>query len=303
MMIEIPEGFARSTTAREADPGRDWIAELPALVGELLERWNCVPTAPATHGQVALVLPVRDGAGRTAVLKVSFPHPGNAHEPDAMAVWNGRGAVRLYARDDTRFAMLLERAEPESLADVAEVDEAVELAGRLARRLAVPAPPEAPRLPRLRDMAGRWAAELRAESAALGGPLPARTVDAALATLAELGPDQPDTLIHGDLHFTNVLRAGREPWLAIDPKGYVGDPAYDAITLLRSRYEDLLAAPDPEAALLRRLAVFADAAGIDRKRARRWTQYRAVTAALWGRRHGDPAWVVAATDVLADLLV
>ncbi|MFJ5610831.1 aminoglycoside phosphotransferase family protein [Streptomyces sp. NPDC093221] len=299
-MVEIPEDFARGTVAREAGRGREWIAGLPTLVDELLQRWDCVPEAAVVHGQVGVVLPVRDGEGRSAVLKVSFPHPGNVHEPDAFAVWRGRGAVRLYARDDARFAMLLERAEPRSLAEVPDVDEAVALAGALARRLAVPAPAE---LPRLRDQAEPWATELRADLAELAQPLPARTVDAALATLAELGPDQPDTLVHGDLHFTNVLASAREPWLAIDPKGYVGDPAYDTATLLRDRYEDLLAAPDLKAALLRRVAVFADAAGIDRERARRWAQYRAVTAAVWGRRHSDPDWVVRATDVLADLLV
>ncbi|KJS51935.1 kinase, partial [Streptomyces rubellomurinus subsp. indigoferus] len=57
----------------------------------------------------------------------------------------------------------------------------------------------------------------------------------AVATVRVLGPRQPDTLVHGDLHARNILRSDREPWLAVDPKGYVGDPAYDAGTLLKSR--------------------------------------------------------------------
>lgn len=298
-MTVIPAEFARGTAAREGAAGRDWLAGLPALVDELLQRWNCVPTAAATHGQVGLIVPVRYGNSAAAVLKVSFPHPGNVHEPAALAVWAGRGAVTLHERDDARFAMLLERAGDGSLADVPDAEEAVALAGGLARRLAVPAPPG---LPRLRDQVGRWQAEVRADAELLGDPLPARTMGAALAALAELGPDQPDTLVHGDLHFANVLRAEREPWLVIDPKGCVGDLAYDSLTVLRGRPEDLLTAPDLRAALLRRLAVFADAAGVDRERARRWAQSRAVTAALWGRRHGDPAWVVASADAVAELL-
>lgn len=51
------------------------------------------------------------------------------------------------------------------------------------------------------------------------------TVDAAVATVRELGRVQPEILVHGDLHARNILRAEREPWLA-------GDPAYDAGTLL-----------------------------------------------------------------------
>ncbi|MEV6753568.1 aminoglycoside phosphotransferase family protein [Streptomyces sp. NPDC051214] len=306
--IEVPEDFALGTVQREGERGQAWLATLPGLAAELLGRWDCEPAGAATHGQVGIVVPVRRRYdGSPAVLKISFPHPGNAYEPHAFAVWSGRGAVRLYERDDARFAMLLERAgagaEAEtgggSLADVEDTDEAVAVAGRLARRLAVPAPEG---LPRMSSLVAEWECELRDEDRELGSPLPARVVAAAIATVRELGVDQPDTLIHGDLHFTNVLRSEREPWLAIDPKGYVGDPAYDSITLLRSRFEPLLTAPDPRAAALRRLAVFADAAEVDRERARRWAQARAVTAAHWGLRHGDPAWVIKATEALAEAL-
>ncbi|MEU3738729.1 aminoglycoside phosphotransferase family protein [Streptomyces sp. NPDC032198] len=310
--IEVPEGFALSTVQREGERGRAWLATLPGLADELLRRWDCEPSEAVTHGQVGIVVPVRRRYdGTPAVLKISFPHPGNVHEPDAFAVWAGRGAVRLYERDDARFAMLLERAgapsapsaDPEhsahSLASVEDTDEAVAVAGRLARRLAVPAPAG---LPRMSSLVAEWECELRDEDRELGSPLPARVVAAAIATVRELGRDQPETLVHGDLHFTNVLRSEREPWLAIDPKGYVGDPAYDSITLLRTRFEALLTAPDPRAAALRRLDVFADAAEVDRERARRWAQARAVTAAHWGMRHGDPAWLVKATEALAEAL-
>lgn len=38
----------------------------------------------------------------------------------------------------------------------------------------------------------------------------------------------PSTLLCTDLHAGNVLAAGRESWLATDPKPYLGDPTYDA---------------------------------------------------------------------------
>ncbi|MFD7778833.1 aminoglycoside phosphotransferase family protein [Streptomyces sp. NPDC059753] len=158
-------------------------------------------------------------------------------------------------------------------------------------------------LPRLRDHIEGWQEDLRKDAERLPRPLPQRVVQAAATTFRDLGRDQPETLVHGDLHFGNVLQAEREPWLAIDPKGYVGDPAYDAITLLRSRFEDLLAAEDLNAALVRRLAIFADAAEIDRERARRWAQARAVMDAHWGREHGDPVWLIQFTDAIAELLV
>lgn len=73
---------------------------------------------------------------------------------------------------------------------------------------------------------------------------------------------------------------------AVDPKGYVGDPAYDAGTLLASRALTLLDAPDLSKAAHRVLDIFAEAAELDRVRVQRWAQLRVVQAAFWGRRHG-----------------
>jgi streptomycin 6-kinase len=70
-----------------------WIAELPKIVDELLRRWGCVLDGAVIHGGVGVIVPVRRRAGAPAVLKVSFPHPGNVHEPAAFAAWGGRGAA------------------------------------------------------------------------------------------------------------------------------------------------------------------------------------------------------------------
>ncbi|MEV6220855.1 aminoglycoside phosphotransferase family protein [Nocardia fluminea] len=300
-MIDIPESFARETIGREGEPGRTWIAGLSCSVDDVLQRWSCVPDGPVMHGNVGIVVPVRHPHLPPAVVKISFPHPGNVFEPDAFATWNGRGAVRLFARDDERFAMLLERAGRATLAEVDDFDEAVGILGQLSRRLAVDAPAG---LPRLSAVVADWPEEIVTTAAELGDPLPRHVLDAAVETVRDLGPDQPETLVHGDLHDANVLAGEREPWLAIDPKGYVGDRAYDTITVLRSyRFAPLLFAPDPAAGLRRGLDLYCEAAQIDRERARRWAQVRAVKAALWGRRHGDPAWLIAVTDQLAEILL
>ncbi|MFJ9457407.1 aminoglycoside phosphotransferase family protein [Kitasatospora sp. NPDC101447] len=306
-MIAVPEEFARSTVEREGEAGARWLTEVPGIVEELLARWWCVPDGAVMHGGVGVIVPVRGRGGEPAVLKVSFPHPGNVYEPDAFVAWAGRGAVHLHERDDARYAMLLERVRSETLAEVEDGDEVVTVAGRLNRRLAVPAPPG---LPRLREQAAAWEEQLRRDDEELARPLPRPVLDAAVATVRELGPVQPDTLVHGDLHAGNILRAGREPWLAVDPKGYVGDPAYDGGTLLKSRALTLIDADDPRRAVHRILDVFAEAAELDRERVRRWAQFHAVQAAFWGRRHGFRIarggsrldWLTAFADQLAAAL-
>ncbi|MER7728579.1 aminoglycoside phosphotransferase family protein [Streptomyces sp. NPDC096323] len=282
-MIAMPKEFAQSTVGREGETGAAWLAELPGIVAELMGRWECVPDGEVMHGGVGVIVPVRRRAGEGAVLKVSFPHPGNVHEPDAFVAWGGRGAVLLHERDSERFAMLLERVQPLTLADVEDGDEVAAVAGRLNRRLAIRAPRG---LPRLSEQSDAWERQLRSDAGEMKHVLPRQALDAAVATVRELGRSQPDTLIHGDLHARNILRADREPWLAVDPKGYVGDPAYDGGTLLKSRALTLLEADDLRKAVRRVLDVFTEAAELDRERVQRWAQFHAVQAAFWGRRHG-----------------
>jgi streptomycin 6-kinase len=281
-MIGIPAAFAQSTVEREGEPGATWLVELPGIVDELLERWECVPDGEVMHGGVGVIVPVRRFDG-TAALKVSFPHPGNDYEPDAFATWAGRGAVLLHERDDSQYAMLLERAQASTLAAVEDSDEVALVGGRINRRLAIPAPSD---LPRLRDQADAWEEQLRKDAAELPHKLSQYVVDAAVATIRELGRVQPETMVHGDFHERNILRADREPWLAVDPKGYAGDPASDSGALLKVRALTFLEMDDVGKAVDRFLDVFAEAAELDRDRAQRWAQLHLVQGSLWGRRHG-----------------
>jgi len=219
------------------------------------------------------------------VLKVSPVHPGNAHEADAFETWAGNGAVRLLDRDDVLYALLLERARPETLAGADDLDEMARTAGLLSARLAVPAPAF---LPRLQERVGDWDERLRKDVAELPHGLRDRVIDAALATLHELGGSQPDVMVHGDFHARNILRGDRElpEWLAVDPKGYAGDPAYDGGTFVKASLPRLASVPDPIASLDRLISVYAEAAALEPGRVRRWAQLQVVDAVLWEQRHG-----------------
>lgn len=97
---------------------------------------------------------------------------------------------------------------------------------------------------------------------------------------------------------------------SIQNGGYAGDPAYDGGTLLKARALRLLEADDLRKAVRRALDVFAEAAEVDRERARRWAQFHAVQATFHGRRHGFRVarsgprldWLTEFADSLAELL-
>src|SRR5579859_7333229 len=93
--------------------------------------------------------------------------------------------------------------------------------------------------------------------------------------------DEP-MLLHGDLHHDNILMAGRQPWLAIDPKGLVGEPAYETGALLRNALARVFSASQPQRVLARRVDQLAAELGLDRVRICGWGLAQAVLSVWWG---------------------
>jgi len=279
----VPAGFTAATRRRPERAA--WLDGLPRLVTELLDAWQLRPGPGVAYGENAVVLPVRTRDGEAGALKVGWPHREAVHEHLVLRAWAGHGAVRLLRADPHRGALLLERAEPGGDLHQLDVVEACEVvAGLYARLHREPLP----QLDRLSVEAARWAEELqdlRGTSLA-----PRRFVDQAARLAADLAGD-PGTdvaLLHGDLHYANVLAAGREPWLVIDPHPLAGDPAFEVAPLLDNRWEEAAASDDLRGALLDRLYAVVDAAGLDEDRVRDWVVVREMVNVLWASREHEP---------------
>jgi streptomycin 6-kinase len=271
-VIDVPE---RLDWWRERPGGEAWLQSLPALAAECAAEWSLALEPPFAYGNVSLTLPASLGDGTPAVLKLNYPEPESAHEADALVHWGGEGAVRLLEVDRARNALLLERAVPGTpLWEVEDDDEATRIAASVLGRLWCPAPAAHP-FRVLADEAEGWTAQLRADWEALGRPFERRLVDAAAAAARELASSQPElVLCHQDFQGSNVLRAQREPWLAIDPKPIVGERAFDVASLLRDRRWSIR-----REVVERRLDVLAAELALDRERMRGWG---IVHALYWG---------------------
>ena len=274
MRTGIPPGLDQQ---RRLGPAwADWLDRLPRRRDELLGEWDLTPEGEVMHGFCSLVLPVRDGAGTPVVLKVTFDGDDESeHEALALQQWQGDGAVRLLRADPHRRAMLLERLHPRDLSGLGDL-EACEVAAGLYARLHVPALPQ---LRSLTSYVARWLDQLEELGSAL--PVPPRMVDQALHLGRDLvaDPDSTRVVVHGDLHYANVLAADREPWLAIDPTPMNGDPHYEVAPLLWNRWEEMTG--DLRTSIRRRFHAVVDAAGLDEARARDWAIVRMVVDASW----------------------
>src|SRR5215208_2951436 len=278
----IPEGIGTCTTiALRGATGKDWLDRLPALVAGCAERWSLEIGPPFPELSFNYAAPALRVDGTAAVLKLSFPDAGFYKEAEALRLFEGRGAARLLELDLERGAMLLERLEPGvPLTSVRDDEEATSIAAGVLKQLWRSVPPDHP-FPTVSEWA-QGMERLRSYFGGGTGPLPSPLVERAEALFAELIPSQSELVVlHGDLHHFNVLAAQREPWLAVDPKGVVGEPAYDMGAFLHNPTE-LLTTPHPGQVLERRIDLLAEELDLDRSRVRGWAISQAVLAAYWG---------------------
>ncbi|SDT38412.1 streptomycin 6-kinase [Friedmanniella luteola] len=292
-MITVPAALVAWRTGISGAAGRAWLDALPDRVETLCAAWDLVPEdVPPLAGAVNLVVLVRRGDERFA-LRVCWPEHDLAAEVAALRAWDGRGAVRLVAVAPAGDAVLLERLDPHrSLRDL-PLDEAATVAGRLLAELAVPAPRG---LPTLAAAAAAFTRHAAGRNQALGGPVPGEALGRARDLAATL-PTDAGLLVHGDLHWGNVLADGAGGWRAVDPKPAVGDPAVGVAELLWTRADEALTAEQ----LRRLLHRIAAAAALDPARVAGWTVVRAVDYWLWGLENGlteDPVRCARLVDAL-----
>ncbi len=266
MAITIPARLAANY--KKSAAWAAWLDQLPDTLRNLERQWSLELESPFDTDDVscAWVAPARLAHGPSAVLKVGLPHMEAEHELEGLRFWNGDPAVRVLLADDRMGAMLLERCEPGTpLRALPEPDQDVIITGLLRRLWRAPTRPH--KFRPLSVLMKYWSEE----TLACAGQWPdAGLVREGLRLFKELPDSAPrEVLLATDLHAGNVLRAVREPWLVIDPKPFVGDPAFDATQHLFNCDERLSADPD---GTIRRVA---DLLEVDHERVRLWTFARA----------------------------
>lgn len=260
---------------------RQWLASLPGTVDELALRWSLAevgrPFQPG--GAASWVAAARTTGGERVVLKVGWRHDEALHEADGLRAWDGEGAVRLLEASTFGHtsALLLEACQPgTTLSEVLPEPEQDTVVASLLPRLWI-TPPSGHPFRSLQSMCDAWADEFDVRSATSDPGV--STLDPGLAHAGiELLRELPRTtkqcvLLCTDLHAGNILAAEREPWLIVDPKPYLGDPAYDALQHMLNC--DRLTT-DPSA-LARRMAHLLD---LDAARLRQWLFARCVQESL-----------------------
>ncbi len=265
-----------------ADALRPWFAA-----------WSLVADGPAFTTKFGSHLAPVLAQGAPAMLKVA----GSDEERRGGALMDwyaGVGAARVLARDGE--AILLERAVGHrSLAGMAVAGDddgasriLCETVARLHTPRAAPPPDTLVPLP-------AWFAALGPAAVAHGGVF-AKSLAAADRLLTD--PREP-VVLHGDVHHDNILDGGPRGWLAIDPKGLIGDRAFDYANLFRNPTAEIALAPGR---MRRQVEVVATAGGLEPRRLLTWIHAYAGLGAAWSLQSGhDPAPGLAIAELAAEL--
>lgn len=292
--VRIPRLLAAGVREDNLPERHAWLARLPALIEEIASGWELeLGDAFEPGGYCAWVAPARTPAGDDVVLKVAWGHWEADHEAEGLRAWDGRGTIgclRSAVHGDTAF-LLLERCRPGHQLGMTlpEPEQDAVIAGVLRRLWEAPLDPGAPFRP-LTLACERWAASFERRFAVDPRGLDPGLARAGVAALREL-PARADraVLLCTDLHAGNVLAAQREPWLAIDPKPFLGDPAYDTVQHMLNC--DARLASDP-LALARRMAGLLD---LDAEHVACWLFARCVQEAVDDGSMREPARRLAST--------
>ena len=303
-LTTLQPNFVRTVVNVFDERGQAWLDNLPSLLPECEHRWSLTihPPFALSYNYIA---PATRGDGTTVVVKVGVPNASLTNEMATLGLWNGRGSVQLLDSDAEIGIMLLERLDPGTpLITVEDEDEATLIFASVARQL-WQAAPSVHNFDTVHHQWNKGMERLRIHFDGGTGPFTKRLVEATKSVYTDLLTSKAEhVLLHGDLHHWNILSAQRQPWLAIDPKGIVGEPAYEVGAWMRNPVGLILSKSNLPRLFARRVDILAEELGLDSQRILGWSLVHAVLSAWWSIEDGETAWeeTIQVAEILSTLM-
>jgi len=272
------EAFIKNTRQRGGAKGRQWLESLPNIVNQLAHKWSLTNLKPLENLSYNYVLQAYCSDVIPVILKIGLEPSEIEQEEKALRFYQGQGCVNLLESDFDKGALLLESIKPGLTLktlfphhDTRAIAHSVKVMKQLH---AVP----------VMHSFGFPTLDKHLESLfkVSQNALPKRELKKA-QTLARilLCSQATPVLLHSDLHHENILFHETKGWLAIDPRGVVGEPAFEVGTFIYNPIPDLLAQNNASSIIATRLNLFAQLLEIDLQRLKDWAYVQTVLSACW----------------------
>jgi streptomycin 6-kinase len=212
------------------------------------------------------------------VLKLGIPNGEISRELEALLLFSGTGTVDVLEYKLDSGAILLKRLSPgEPLSTVTNDKQATSIASELMQQLRREVPVNHNFSTVIELLKGFE--KLRKRFQGSTGPFPSDLLSRAESLASDLASSaKKEMVLHGDLHQDNILSDAKHCWVAVDPKGVVGEAEYEIGAFLRnripsdSRYRELIK---------RRLHQFSEELELDPQKVRDWSLVHSVLSAWW----------------------
>lgn len=272
------------------EKGQAWLDVLPELLATISSRLDLRDLKEVTNLTYNYVL-LGFQSDNPIIIKLGLDNAGLKQEAFALKCFSGCGAVKVLAEDEGM--LLLERAVPGASLKRYFPDreeESIEIACSVMKKLHQANIPATHNFPHIKD----WLAALDK-----GWPIPEGYLKKAKKLRDQLlQTSEADVLLHGDLHHDNILQTANN-WVVIDPKGVIGEPAYEVAAFIRNPIPELLNHADAPNIILNRITRFSEALKLSERRIIDWCFVQALLAWAWALEDGcDAGYWERSADIL-----
>lgn len=259
------------------EKGQQWLEHLPKLLTQLSNTYGLSNLKPVSNLSCNYVLSGFQGS-KAVILKLGLDIDRFKREAAALMAFEGSGVVQVFS-ENTGLLLLECAVLGVSLkSHFPEKDhEAISITANVIKRLHNAPIPNTHAFPHIKD----WLAALDSDL-----KIPAQTLQKARELRDQLLKTAvPDVLLHGDLHHDNILK-NRDDWVVIDPKGVIGEPAYEVAAFIRNPIPELLHHADAPNIIHNRVIRFAELFELPPQRILDWCFVQAVLSWVWAIEDG-----------------
>ncbi|CZL29271.1 GNAT family N-acetyltransferase [Legionella pneumophila] len=276
--VNFPSEFTERVVSAFGEPGRIWLESLPEQMKYAESKFHIKVGNRLSHLSYNYVANAIQSDGQEIIVKFSPPSNDFMLEIQALEFMRGSGVVELIGVDKEKRIALLEKLIPgQMLAKISDDSQATYIAASVMKRLWKPINPAYHDFPTTQEWFYRFNHPIKTPP-----DFPKGLIDKANEIAKNLHQSLSElVLLHGDLHHQNILSAKRESWLAIDPKGVIGEREYEVGALLRNPIPDIATKMNTKEVLARRVESLAEILEFNPYKIIAWSFCQAVLAAIW----------------------
>ncbi|KZE69257.1 hypothetical protein AWM68_03035 [Fictibacillus phosphorivorans] len=275
----LPETFIKTIKGIHGDKASAWLENFEQLITDCEKRYHLKIQTPFALSY-NFVAPAIRNDGKEVVVKIVLSRHKFQAEQKALQLMKGKSIVKVLEYEVERGIMILERLDPgHTLAELQDDEDATQIAANVMKKNMIPAPLHS-NLPTALDRENSLKRIYKNNGY---GPIPKETIEEALHIFAHLNASiDKQYLLHGDLHHYNILKS-EESWVAIDPKGLIGDREYEVVQYLLNKLPE----NEVEKITEKRIDIFVENLNLDKERVLLRTYSHAVLATCWTVEDGN----------------